>query len=36
MYKLAHKGEAQFAPCALLETMATRQQKFYPEKGSQL
>ncbi|MCI0745244.1 MAG: 3-hydroxyacyl-CoA dehydrogenase NAD-binding domain-containing protein [Verrucomicrobia subdivision 3 bacterium] len=29
MYKLAHKGEAQFAPCRLLELMAARQEKFY-------
>jgi 3-hydroxyacyl-CoA dehydrogenase/enoyl-CoA hydratase/3-hydroxybutyryl-CoA epimerase len=33
MYKLANKGEPQFAPCKLLETMATHQQKFYSEKG---
>jgi len=34
LYKLAHKGDQQFAPCGLLQTMAARQQKFYPEKGS--
>ena len=33
MYKLASKGERQFAPCALLESMAPQQQKFYPKKG---
>jgi 3-hydroxyacyl-CoA dehydrogenase / enoyl-CoA hydratase / 3-hydroxybutyryl-CoA epimerase len=36
MYKLEQKGGAQFAPCALLKLMATRQQKFYPEKRSRL
>jgi 3-hydroxyacyl-CoA dehydrogenase / enoyl-CoA hydratase / 3-hydroxybutyryl-CoA epimerase len=36
MYKLAQKGGAQFAPCALLEAMAKRQEKFYPQKGSRL
>lgn len=36
MYKLSHKGDLQFAPCALLESMAARQAKFYPEKGSNL
>jgi 3-hydroxyacyl-CoA dehydrogenase/enoyl-CoA hydratase/3-hydroxybutyryl-CoA epimerase len=34
LYKLANKGESQFDPCALLQTMSTRQQKFYPEKGA--
>ena len=33
MYKLSNRGEAQFAPCALLQTMAPLQQKFYPAKG---
>lgn len=33
MYKLAAKGERQFAPCALLEKMAAAQGKFYPQKG---
>jgi 3-hydroxyacyl-CoA dehydrogenase / enoyl-CoA hydratase / 3-hydroxybutyryl-CoA epimerase len=34
MYKLAHKGEPRFAPCALLESMAARQEKFYSQKGA--
>jgi 3-hydroxyacyl-CoA dehydrogenase/enoyl-CoA hydratase/3-hydroxybutyryl-CoA epimerase len=34
LYKLANKGEAQFAPCALLQAMGTKQQTFYPEKGA--
>jgi 3-hydroxyacyl-CoA dehydrogenase / enoyl-CoA hydratase / 3-hydroxybutyryl-CoA epimerase len=32
MYKLSNRGEAQFAPCALLQTMAPLQKKFYPQK----
>jgi 3-hydroxyacyl-CoA dehydrogenase/enoyl-CoA hydratase/3-hydroxybutyryl-CoA epimerase len=36
MYKLANKGEQQFAPCALLQTMAPLQQKFYPPKGKSI
>jgi len=36
MYKLAAKGQSQFAPCALLESMAAQQQKFYPRKGTSL
>ena len=36
MYKLAAKGELQFAPCALLETMAAKQEKFYPAKGKSI
>jgi hypothetical protein len=36
LYKLASKGEPQFAPCALLQTMGTKQQTFYPEKGTSL
>jgi 3-hydroxyacyl-CoA dehydrogenase/enoyl-CoA hydratase/3-hydroxybutyryl-CoA epimerase len=34
LYKLANKGEPQFAPCALLQTMGTKQQTFYPAKGA--
>ena len=36
MYKLAARGERQFAPCALLEKMAAQQQKFYPQKGKSI
>jgi 3-hydroxyacyl-CoA dehydrogenase/enoyl-CoA hydratase/3-hydroxybutyryl-CoA epimerase len=36
MYKLAAKGERQFAPCALLEKMAAQQEKFYPQKGKSI
>jgi 3-hydroxyacyl-CoA dehydrogenase / enoyl-CoA hydratase / 3-hydroxybutyryl-CoA epimerase len=36
MYKLAAKGERQFAPCALLEKMAAQQDKFYPSKGKSI
>ena len=36
MYKLSNKGETQFAPCALLQTMAPLQQKFYPPKGKSI
>lgn len=36
MHQLAQKGEMQFAPSSLLESMAGRQQKFYPETGSPL
>ena len=36
MYKLANKGEQQFAPCKLMEAMAPRQQKFYLKKESHL
>ena len=36
MYKLANKGDLQFSPCALLQTMAPLQQKFYPSKGKSI
>jgi 3-hydroxyacyl-CoA dehydrogenase/enoyl-CoA hydratase/3-hydroxybutyryl-CoA epimerase len=36
MYKLSNRGETQFAPCALLQTMAPLQQKFYSPKGKSI
>jgi 3-hydroxyacyl-CoA dehydrogenase/enoyl-CoA hydratase/3-hydroxybutyryl-CoA epimerase len=36
MYKLSNRGEAQFVPCALLQTMAPLQQKFYSPKGKSI
>jgi 3-hydroxyacyl-CoA dehydrogenase / enoyl-CoA hydratase / 3-hydroxybutyryl-CoA epimerase len=36
MYKLSNRGEAQFAPCALLQTMAPLQQRFYSPKGKSI